>query len=101
MYDIGIRFINDLMKDNGKFCNLVELKHKTGISLNFLHYKGMIYSIKKFSVKDQYHISKNVECPFIPSHTGIFLQQKTGAQAMYNILMNNQLAKQHGMKNFT
>ena len=28
MYDNGIRFINDLMKENGKFYKLEELKNK-------------------------------------------------------------------------
>ena len=89
IYDNGIRFINDLMTENGKFYNLEELKNKTGISLNVLHFQGMINSIKTYLSKTNTTLVKKVECPFIPSHIRIFLQQKTGAQAMYNILNKN------------
>ena len=46
VYNKGIRFINDLVKENGKFYNLQEIRERIGIPVNHLHYQGVIDSIK-------------------------------------------------------
>ena len=103
-YDKGIRFINDLVKENGKFYKLEEMKHRTGISLNYLQYQEIIDSIKTYMSKINIKLERKIESPFRPSHIKIFMQQKSGAQAMYNILNRNDeqpTGKKHGTKNFT
>ena len=88
-YDKGIRFVNDLVKENGKFYKLEEMKHKTGITLNYLQYQGIINSIKTYMSKINIKLERKIENPIRPSHIKIFMQQKSGAQAMYNILNRN------------
>ena len=40
----GIRFINDIVKENGEFYNQDELVAKYNIATNFLHYQGITKS---------------------------------------------------------
>lgn len=88
-YDKGIRFVNDLVNDNGNFKNYQEIKITTGTFGNFLEYQGVIDSLKHYLKKLNMSLKGKLEYPFIPSHIQIFLQQKSGAQAMYNMLNKN------------
>ena len=65
------------------------MKHRTGTSLNYLQYQGIINSIKTYMSKINIKLERKIESPFRPSHIKIFMQQKSGAQAMYNILNRN------------
>ena len=73
------------MKENGKFYNLQEIKESIGIPVNYLHYQGFIDSILRVNIR----LKQKIESPIIPSHIQIFMQQKSGAQAMYYILNKN------------
>ena len=44
-YSKGIRFINDMIKENGDFYSQQEIIKKTKIKINILHYYGIIKSI--------------------------------------------------------
>lgn len=88
-YSKGIRFINDMIKENGDFYSQQEIIKKTKIKINILHYYGIIKSIKAYLKKIKLTLTRNVETPFIPSHIYPILQQSTGAQTIYNILNKN------------
>ena len=90
LYNKGIRFINNLVKEKGKFYNLQEIRESIGIPVNYLHYQGIIDSIKSYLLCVNIRLKQKIESPFIPSHIQIFMQQKSGAQAMYNILNKNE-----------
>ena len=87
-YDKGIRFVNDLVNQNGSFYSYQEVRID-GNPLNILKYQGFIDSLKHFLSHTQIRLTKKVQDPFIPSHIKVFLQQKTGTQAMYNELNKN------------
>ena len=87
-YDKGIRFVNDLVNQNGGFYSYQEVRID-GNPLNILKYQGFIDSLKHFLSHTQIRLTKKVQDPFIPSHIKVFLQQKTGTQAMYNELNKN------------
>ena len=87
-YDKGIRFVNDLVNQNGSFYSYQEVGIG-GSPLNILKYQGFIDSLKHFLSHTQIKLTKKVQDPFIPSHIKVFLQQKSGTQAMYNELNKN------------
>ena len=87
-YDKGIRFVNDLVNQNGSFYSYQEVGID-GSPLNILKYQGFIDSLKHFLSHTQIKLTKKVQEPFIPGHIQVFLQQKSGTQAMYNELNKN------------
>lgn len=89
LYNNGIRFINDLVKENGDWYSYQDVKTLLGKPLNFLEFHGIIDSLKCYLRSLNITLSRKLEAPFIPSHIQIFLQQKSGAQAMYKTLNKN------------
>ena len=87
-YDKGIRFVNDLVNQNVSFYSYQEVGFD-GSPLNILKYQGFIDSLKHFLTHTQIRLTKKVQDPFIPSHIKVFLQQKSGTQAMYSELNKN------------
>ena len=45
--EAGIRFVNDLLNDEGQFLSLEEINRKTYIKINFLNYYGLLQAIPK------------------------------------------------------
>lgn len=88
-YNKGIRFINDFVNENGEFYSQQELTEKYNISINFLHYQGMKRALKMFLKKLKLKVNTKLESPFIPICLKPILQQKSGAQVIYNILNKN------------
>ena len=56
-FQIGIRYINDLIKDNGEFYTYEEFKDITGIHPNTLVYHGTIRAIKSYLKKIKVNIT--------------------------------------------
>ena len=75
-YMKGIRFINDIVKENGELYNQDELVAKYNITTNYLHYQGITKSIKVFLNSHKITLTTNIEGPFIPKHLKPILQQK-------------------------
>ena len=44
----SVRYINDLVNENGRLYEQVEFTQKTGIQTNFIQYNGLIQSIKQY-----------------------------------------------------
>ena len=84
-YKKDIRFINDLVKENRELYSQEELIERYNITTNYLHYQGIIKSIKIYLNKLKIILSTKIEAPFIPYHLKPILQQKTGAQSIYII----------------
>ena len=87
-YDKSIRFVNDLVNQNGSFYIYQEVGID-GNPLSILKFQGFIDSLKHFPSHTQIRLTKIVQEAFIPSHIKVFLQQKSGTQAMYNELNKN------------
>ena len=86
-----IKFINDIVKENGELYNRDELvaKYNANITTNYLHYQGITKSIKIYLNSHKVTLTTNIKVPFIPKHLKPILQQKTGTQSIYNILNKN------------
>ena len=88
-YNIGIKYINDLINENGKFYTETEFTAKTGIKTNLLQHSGLIKAIKIYLKDMNTEITHKEQCPFIPSHISSLLQHQKRSKAMYNILNKN------------
>ena len=87
-YDKSIRFVNDLVNQNGSFYSYQEVGID-GNPLNILKYQGFIDSLKHYLAHTRIRLTKKVQNPFIPSNIIVFLQQKSGTQTMFNELNKN------------
>lgn len=88
-YKKGIRFLNDLIKENGEFYTYDEFRERTEIQLNTIQYHGTIRAIKAYLKVNNINITHKEKYPFIPSHILPFLKQLTGSKIMYHILNQN------------
>ena len=88
-YRNGVRFVNDLLKENGEFYNIQEFSEIYGIKMNYLQYWGTLNAIKTYLRKEKIALTKKSPNPFIPSHILPIKQNKQGARKMYDILNTN------------
>lgn len=88
-FQTGIRYINDLLKDNGEFYTHEEFRDITGINSNTLLYYGTIRAIKSYLKEIKVNITHKEKSPFIPSHILPLLQQRKGSKVIYDILNKN------------
>ena len=61
MYNKGIRFINVLGKEKGKFYNLQEIRESIGIPVNYLRYQGIIDLIKSYLLRVNIRLKQKIE----------------------------------------
>lgn len=85
----GVRYVNDMVKDNGDFYSQEEFIQQTGIHVNYLNYYGIVQAVKGYIKKAKVNLRHKEQNPFIPSSISPLVQSKQGAQVMYNILNNN------------
>ena len=78
----GVRFINDLVKDNGEFFTQGEFTDNTGIQTNSLQYHGIIRAIKTYLKEFKINVCHKENNPFIPTHKLLFFQQQKGTKIM-------------------
>ena len=64
----GIRFINDLLNENGDFLKYEECSEILGIQTNYLQYSGTVQSIKAYLRFRNITLTHKSQSPFIPSH---------------------------------
>ena len=89
-FDRGIKDINDLIDENGKFYQLNEFKMKTGIQTNFLEYNGLIKSIRHYLQSIHIKITHRESTPFIPANILPILKNNKGSKCMYDTLNKTQ-----------
>ena len=83
-FNKGIKYINDLVNENGDFYQQNEFT--TGIQTNFLQYNGLIQSIKHYLKLMKIQITHKEPSPFIPTSILPVLKHSKGSKDMYNIL---------------
>lgn len=88
-YKRGVRYINDLVKNNGDFYSPEEFSKIAGIQIDYLQYYGTIQAITSYVKKANITLTHKEQNPFIPSNILPLMQNKKGAQVMYNILNKN------------
>ena len=86
-FESGIKFINDITKENGSMYTYDELKITYNVNINFLQYTGLVKSIiewrKKIKLED---ITNSATNPILPLTIQIYLKNTKGAQNMYKLL---------------
>lgn len=89
-FDHGIRFINDILNDDGSFMSFEQLQQCYNIDTNFLYYLSVITAVRAAG-KCYEKFSNRLSSPFIPSHVQIFLKKYKGSQDMYRVLIKNNI----------
>lgn len=89
-FDHGIRFINDILNDDGSFMSFEQLQQCFNIDTNFLYYLSVITAVRAAG-KCYEKFSNRLSSPFIPSHVQIFLKKYKGSQDMYRVLIKNNI----------
>ena len=85
--DNGIRYINDIIKQDGNFFTYEELKRTYNVNINFLQYSGLVRSATDWKKKLNLENMKNkAESPILPFAFKIYLKSKKGTQDMYKLL---------------
>ena len=72
----GIKYINDLIKEDGEFYTLEEFIETTGIQTNHLQYYGTLRAIKLYLKHVNVKINSKNQNPIIPNHIHPLLKQK-------------------------
>ena len=85
-----VRFINDLVKDNGEFFSYQEFLERARVQTKFLQYVGTIQAIKAYIKKKKIDIFKKYQSPFIPAHFSNIIKNKQGAKINNDILNINE-----------
>ena len=88
-FDKGIRFLNDLIHENGELYSHEKFQENTGINSNTLQYQGTIKSVKEYLKTIKVNITHKINNPFIPSQILPFIKEKKGSKTMYDILNQN------------
>ena len=88
-FDKGIKYINDLVNENGEFYHYNEYSMNTGINTNFLQYNGLINAIKQFLKTKNIKITHKEPSPFIPTNVMPVMKNNKGSKDMYSILNSN------------
>ena len=86
----GIKYINDITKEDGNIYTYDELKTTYNVNINFLQYSGLTRSVldwkKKLKLED---IRNKLANPILPFPVQVYLKSKKGTQDMYNLLNKN------------
>ena len=88
-FDKGVRYVMDLIDNQGKFYNLNSFNEKTSVNTNFIQYQGVIECIKKELRDANGDLRSDVQGPIIPKFISTLLKQNKGSQNIYNILNKN------------
>lgn len=88
-YNKGVRYLTDLVNDNGELYSQEEFSNITGIQTNYLQYYGTIQAIKSYIKHTNLTLHHKEQYPFIPSHICFLLKQNKGSRTMYNVLNQN------------
>ena len=93
MYTAGIRYIKDILNENGNFENWNETNKLTNNKTNFLRYYGLLNSVKSFLSKHHILIQKKFlnKChnPSINCYFFQILTKKEINKHIYNKLIGN------------
>ena len=90
MFDAGIIFVNDLIKDDGSVLSFNEFTVKYTSRPNVLFYNGIVLSIMHYRRNNNIDVlEKQLESPLIPVLTYDILKEKKGCRSLYQTLSRN------------
>lgn len=86
----GIKYINDITKEDGNIYTYFELKRIYNVNINFLQYSGLVRSILDWKkTLNLENIKNKVANPVLPFPVQVYLKSQKGTQDMYKILNEN------------
>lgn len=86
----GIKYINDITKEDGNIYTYLELKRTYDVNINFLQYSGLVRSIQDWKkTLNLENIKTKVANPVLPFPVQVYLKSHKGTQDMYKILNEN------------
>ena len=88
----GVKFICDLIDENGDFLPLEDFKNTFSVHTNFLEYSGVLRAIKS-SFKDILIEHSHLNFPFLPFNLEVLLKDKKGSQRIYHVLVLSKQVK--------
>ncbi len=89
----GVRFVNDLLNDNGTFMSKDEFEGLYNVRTNTVQYYGIIRAIKSnFNLKDLNRVK--LTSPFRPNNMDVLFKQWKGCKLFYNTFVRSKRIKQ-------
>ena len=92
LYNKGIRFVKDIINEQGNFVDLIYLEQVTGKPVNFLQYHSLKQAIKMYMQKLNICISNNllnVQYPIINCYVKPILTMNNNKKYVYEIIAKN------------
>ena len=86
-WDKGIRFINDLLDDQGNILVREECEKKFSIKIQFLHYYALCQIIKCKYKSQLESCNLKVTEPLCPAYVSNLLKEKKGCRHIYHIML--------------
>ena len=84
-YQKGLRYVNDLLAENGNFYSQTDIEAKYNIKTNFVQFQGMIQAVKLYARRnDMENFTKKIEYPIIPNTIALFTELKRRQNFLYN-----------------
>lgn len=81
----GILFVNDLVDNNGELISFEMFQNKFSIQSNFLHFEGLVSSIRNFLSNCRFqHFPNRDNNPTLPLIIKFILQNKKGCRSIYD-----------------
>ena len=89
-YKKGVRFVNDLINENGEFYSKDESERIYVIKANFIQFQGLVQTIKvHIRPHNVRSFTKKLQSPFIPTNIHLLIKSKKGGKDFYTILCTN------------
>ena len=89
----GIRFVNDLLKENGSFLSYFEIQRKFDIQINFLQYYSLCNSVRTGFKKSTHDLIPKAFDPIIPEALLLILKTETGCSHIYQTFLKHKVKK--------
>ena len=86
----NIRWINDIIKEDGTFLNCTEVVEKYKCKTNFLQYAGIVQAIRTYCKRSNIKLDKKIMSPFIPYFLEDIVSKTKGCRVFYDILQESQ-----------
>lgn len=89
-FNKGIRFVNDIVGNDGKLYSYQEAIEQLDLQINYLQYLSMYHAIKEWQKKIKLtNIKTKLHNPIIPTYLNIYIKNKKGTKDMHRILNHN------------
>ena len=92
MFESGVRIINDLIDENGKFISFEQYIANTSVNINFLEYNSLLMAIRQLKTKkysDLAAFDSNIQTPTVPNMIKDIIKVQNGCRHIYQKYIKN------------